>query len=137
MLRNIWHAPRMRNRAQTSVHASDTDHRSRAPISLSLSASIEGAGVRKGSNWASERAARVDSGVLMGQDQGADGAGSGEELYQEQLRAQGAGSSRARAAQHLQQAAQVKAETGQKSGRTHGQERFQTPSPFIRCGFLA
>ena len=95
MLRNIWHAPRMRNRAQTSVHASDTDHRSRAPISLSLSASIEGAGVRKGSNWASERAARVDSGVLMGQDQGADGAGSGEELYQEQLRAQGAGSSKA------------------------------------------
>ena len=36
----------------------------------------------------SERAARVDSGDLMGKDQGADGAGSGGELYQEQLRAQ-------------------------------------------------
>ena len=73
-----------------------------------ISASIESAGVRKGSNWASERAARVDSGVLMGQDQGADGAGSGEELYQEQLRAQGAGSSRATRQRKLQQAAQVK-----------------------------
>ena len=80
----------MRNRAETSALASDRHHCHRAPISEPLLLSIESWGVRKGSNWASERAARVDSGVVMGWDQGADEAGSGGELYQEQLRAQGA-----------------------------------------------
>ena len=80
----------MRNRAETSAVASDRHHRHRAPISDSLSLSIGSAGARKGSKWASERAARVDSGVVMGWDQGADGAGSARGLYQDPLRAQGA-----------------------------------------------
>ena len=87
---SIWHVPRMRNRAKSSALAADTPRRHRAPISDSPSLSIRSRGARKGSKWASERAARVDSGVVMGWDQGADGAGSARGLYQDPLRAQGA-----------------------------------------------
>ena len=101
---SIWHVPRMRNQAKSSALAADTPRRHRAPISDSPSLSIRSRGARKGSKWASERAARVDSGVLMGEDQGADGAGSGGELSEEQLRAQGAWFEESHAGQIRQQA---------------------------------
>ena len=93
----------MQTRAKASALPTDTHHQYRAPISEPPSQSIESRGAGKGQKWASERAAGVNSGILMGQDQGADDADSVRGFYQEQLRAQGAWFEESHAEQKRQQ----------------------------------